>query len=92
MGFVLVGVLLLVMKIADFGFVADWSWLVVLAPFGLAVVYWALIDNLGITMKREMRKMDDRKRERRERDMKALGLDVRREQRVRVMREAGSRA
>ena len=91
MGFLLVGILLLVMKIADFGFVAHWSWFVVLAPFALAVIYWALIDNLGFTQQREMRKMDERKRARRERDMKALGLDTRRDKRIRVLREAGTR-
>ena len=37
MWFVVIGCLLLVMKLADFGFAATLSWLWVLAPFGLAV-------------------------------------------------------
>ena len=92
MWFLVVGVLLLVMKIAEVGFVADWSWIVILAPFGLAVAWWAFADGTGITQRRAIQRMEDRKRERCERDMKALGLDVRRDRRIRVLKEGSRKA
>lgn len=90
--FLVVGLLLLVMKIAEFGPVAEWSWIVVLAPFALAVAWWAFADMSGFTQRRAIQRMEDRKRERRERDMKALGLDVRRERRVRVLKDAARKS
>jgi len=88
MAFLVLGLLLLVMKIAEFGAVADLSWFWVLLPFGLAVAWWAFSDSFGLTQRRAVNKMDERKRQRRERDMKALGLDVRRDRRVRVLKDA----
>ncbi len=92
MWFLVVGVLLLVMKIAEVGPVADWSWVLILAPFGLAVVWWAIADSTGMTQRRAIERMEDRKRERRERDMKALGLDVRRDRRIRVLKDSSRTA
>ena len=92
MWFLVVGVLLLVMKIAEVGPVADWSWVLILAPFGLAVVWWAIADSTGMTQRRAIERMEDRKRERRERDMKALGLDVRRDRRIRVLKDSSRKA
>ncbi len=87
MVFLVVGVLLLVMKLAEFGPVAEWSWLWVLLPFGLAAAWWAFADSSGLTQRRVVEQLEERKRQRRERDMKALGLDVRRDRRVRVLKE-----
>lgn len=87
MGFLVVGVLLLVMKMTEFGPVATWGWVWVLLPFGLAAAWWVFADATGLTQRRAVEKMEERKRARRERDMKALGLDVRRDRRVRVLRE-----
>ena len=78
MGFLIVGVLLLAMKIAEIGPVAAWSWLWVLAPFALAVAWWAFADSTGLTQRRAMRKMDLRKEERRQRSMEQLGLGTKR--------------
>ncbi|WP_372524849.1 TIGR04438 family Trp-rich protein, partial [Piscinibacter sp.] len=50
---IVLGVLLLVMKLADFGPVGVWSWWVILAPFGAAVVWWAWADATGWTKRRE---------------------------------------
>jgi len=87
MWFVVVGCLLLAMKMSEFGFAADWSWLWILLPFGLAVVWWAFVDMTGITQQREMDKLDKRKQERRQRHMDALGLNWRRDRRVAVIKE-----
>lgn len=74
MAFLLMGILLLVLKIAEVGAVATWSWLSVLAPFGLAVAWWGLSDMLGLTQRRAMQRMDRKKEERRARNLEALGL------------------
>jgi small Trp-rich protein len=71
---VVLGVLLLVMKLAEFGPVAQWSYWVVLAPFAGAVVWWSYADASGWTKRREIDKMEERKRERRRKNLDALGL------------------
>lgn len=78
MAFLILGVLLLVLKIADLGPVAAWSWWVVLAPFGLATAWWAFSDSIGLTQRRAMDKMEQTKQERRNRNLEALGLGPRR--------------
>lgn len=75
MWFIVLGVLLIAMKLADFGVVATWSWWVVLAPFGLAVVWWAYADASGYTKRREMDKIEEKKKERRRKALDALGID-----------------
>jgi hypothetical protein len=46
----------------------------VLAPFAGAVVWWQLSDSLGLTQKRAIQRMEDRKEERRRKAMVSLGL------------------
>jgi len=87
MWFVVIGCVLLTMKLTDFGFAAAWSWLWILAPFGLAVVWWAFADAVGLTKQREMDKLEERKHERRRKHMEALGLNWRRDRRVAVIKE-----
>ena len=72
--FVVLGCLLLGMKYLEFGPVAAWSWWLVLAPFGLAVLWWWYADASGFTKRREMDRMEDRKAERRRNSMERLGL------------------
>ncbi|MCP5272867.1 MAG: TIGR04438 family Trp-rich protein [Burkholderiaceae bacterium] len=83
MAFLLLGLALLALKFAEIGPVAQWSWWVVLAPFGLAVAWWAYADSTGLTQRRAIAKMDKRKAERRQRDMEALGLGIQRDKRTR---------
>jgi small Trp-rich protein len=75
---ILIGVLLLLLKFADFGPVGQWSWWVVLAPFAGAAIWWAWADASGWSKRRAMDKMQDRKDERRRRNMEALGTEPRR--------------
>ena len=82
MPMLIVGVLLLVAKMAGIGPTADWSWWLVLAPFAAATVWWAIADSIGLTQRRAMQKMEDRKTQRRERTMEALGLDHKRQKQV----------
>jgi small Trp-rich protein len=79
--FIVVGVLLIGLKLADIGPVATWSWWIVLAPFGLAAAWWAYADASGLTKRREMDKLEDRKKERRSKAMDALGIDRNRQNR-----------
>jgi small Trp-rich protein len=83
MGFLIVGVLLLVLKLAEVGAVAAWSWWAVLAPFALAVAWWGLSDKAGLTQRRAMDKMERKKELRRQRNLEALGLTPRRGRPVR---------
>ena len=73
MWFVVLGVLLIALKLADVGFVAAWPWWWVLSPFAAAAVWWAYADASGLTKKREMNKLEDRKLERRRKNMEAMG-------------------
>ncbi len=76
MYFIVLGVLLLVMKLAGFGPVGEWSWWAILWPFGAAVIWWAWADGTGYTKRREMDKMDARRDERRRKNLEALGMDA----------------
>lgn len=75
MWFVVLGVLLIAMKLADIGFVTDWSWWAVLSPFAAAAVWWAYADSSGLTKKREMDKLENKKLNRRRRNLEAMGID-----------------
>jgi small Trp-rich protein len=77
MFFVVLGCLLLGMKYFELGPVTTWSWWLVLAPFGLAVLWWWYADASGYTKRREMDRMEDRKAERRRTSMERLGLKYR---------------
>jgi small Trp-rich protein len=76
MYFIVLGVLLLVMKVGEFGPVGAWSWWAVLWPFGVAVVWWAWADATGWTKRREMDKMEEKKRQRRVDNLDKLGMDA----------------
>ncbi|GAB2475892.1 hypothetical protein GCM10027082_28900 [Comamonas humi] len=72
------GVVLLLMKVLEFGPVAQWSWVAVLVPFALAALWWAWADWSGYTKRRAMEKEDAKKAARIDRSKKALGQGVRR--------------
>jgi small Trp-rich protein len=75
MWMVVVGTVLVALKFADIEPVAAWSWLGVLAPFGLAVAWWAYADATGMTQRREMDKVDRKRADRRRNAFEALGID-----------------
>jgi small Trp-rich protein len=85
---VLVGTLMLLLKFADVDPVAGWSWWWVLAPFGLAVLWWSYSDASGLTQKRAMDRIEDRKEARRRKAFEALGIDHRRHGRNKKKAEA----
>jgi small Trp-rich protein len=95
MWFIVIGVLLIALKLGAVGPVAGWPWWVVLMPFGGAFLWWAFADSIGITQKREMDKLEDKKVERRRKAMEALGIDRTRQDResaaMRARRTAAAR-
>lgn len=88
MWFVLLGVALLVAKVTDLNPVAQWAWWVVLLPFGLAVVWWQVTDSLGFNQRRAMRRMEEKRVERRRKALRDLGLDPTRQARDSRVRSA----
>ena len=78
MAFILIGVVLLVLKLTEFGPVGQWAWWIVLAPFACAVVWWAWADASGYNKRRAMDAMDAKRTERRRRNMESLGTTPRR--------------
>ena len=81
MVFIVIGVLLIVLKLADIAPVATMAWWWVLSPFALAAAWWAYADGSGLTKRREMDKLEDKKKERRQKAMDALGIDRNRQTR-----------
>lgn len=73
MYFLGLGLVLLLMKYLAIDPVAAWSWLVVLAPFGLAVAWWALADATGYTKRRAMQVEQARVKARIEKNRAAMG-------------------
>lgn len=69
-----IGVLLLLLKYLEIGFVAQWNWWMVLSPFGLAVVWWWWADATGYTKRKVMQKEDQRKQARIDKNRDAMGL------------------
>lgn len=74
---VLLGVALLVMKLAEIGPVAAWSWWAVFAPFAGAIVWWSWADNSGYNRRKEIEKMERRKQDRKRKHLESLGLTPR---------------
>ncbi|AOS79699.1 MULTISPECIES: TIGR04438 family Trp-rich protein [Hydrogenophaga] len=72
------GIVLLLMKYVEYGPVAGWSWWIVLAPFGLAAAWWAWADFSGYTKRKAMEKMDQKKRDRVDKQREKLGLKTNR--------------
>lgn len=72
------GLIFLVMKYLEIGPVAAWSWLLVLAPFALATVWWSWADASGYTKRKAMEKEELRKKARIDKNRDALGLTKKR--------------
>jgi small Trp-rich protein len=76
MAFVLIGVLFVVLRLGGWvEFHQDplWAWIIVLAPFPLAVAWWAWSDATGLTQRKAMDSLDAKKAARRQQQMEALG-------------------
>lgn len=72
------GIVLLAMKYLEIGPVTEWSWWVVLAPFGLAVLWWTWADWSGYTKRKAVERENNRKQARIDKSREALGLGPKR--------------
>lgn len=72
MYFLLLGLALLGLKLAGVDPVTACPWWAVLAPFGLAIAWWAFADRTGYYKRREMRKLAEKTAARREHHIQAL--------------------
>jgi small Trp-rich protein len=76
MAFVLIGVLFIVLRLGGWvQFHTDdvWAWLIILSPFALAVVWWGWSDKSGLTQRKAMQALDDKREARRQQLMEGLG-------------------
>jgi len=78
MYFLGLGIILLLMKYLEIDPVSGWNWLVVLAPFGLAVAWWTWADATGYTRRKAMEREDKRRQDRIDKQREALGTTKRR--------------
>ena len=80
MAFVVIGVLLLVLHVLGIGPTADWDPSTLMGfvkfaiPFLLALGWWAWADASGWTKRREMQRDQERKSDRRRRQVEAMGM------------------
>ena len=78
--FVVLGLVLIGLNLADIGPFGRWNWEFFgdlwkfCVPFALAVVWWIYSDVSGLNKRREMERMEDRKKARREQNLEALGM------------------
>jgi small Trp-rich protein len=72
-----VGIALLLMRYLEIGFMAGVSWWWVAVPFGLTVAWWTWADTTGYTKRKEVEKMDRKKKERIDKQRAALGIRTR---------------
>jgi small Trp-rich protein len=75
LAFLLLGLILLGLKVWGLAPVAAWPWWAIGLPFLSAVLWWQFVDSSGLTQKRQMKKMDQRKQARRDKAMAAMGQD-----------------
>ena len=81
MAFVILGLILIALNSLGIGPTAAWNWEFTgdlwkfTVPFILAALWWAWADMSGLNKRREMEKMEDRKRNRRKDNLAALGFD-----------------
>jgi small Trp-rich protein len=74
----LIGIVLLAMKYLEMGPVAEWSWWIVLSPFGLAVVWWTWADMTGYTKRKAVEREEARKKARIDKSREQLGIGPKR--------------
>ena len=67
-------IVLSLLKLAQIGPVAGWSWWPILGIYGAAAAWWAWADASGYTKRKAMEKMDQRKKDRINKHKEALGI------------------
>ena len=72
------GVIFFLLKTLEIGFVADWSWWLILSPFAVAVVWWAWADASGYTKRKAMEREEERRQARIDKNRAAIGTEKKR--------------
>ena len=78
--FIVIGVGLIVCNLAGWGPMAEWQWdslgdvFKFSLPFILAMLWWVFSDASGLTKRRAMERDDQRKHDRRDRNIDSMGL------------------
>ena len=81
--FVVAGLVVIGLNLADIGPFGRWNWEVFgdlwkfCVPFVMAVLWWIYSDVSGLNKRREMQRMEDKKAARRQENLEALGMDPR---------------
>ena len=81
--FVLIGLALIVLHLADIGPFGAWNWEFFgdlwkfCVPFVFAMLWWIYSDKSGLNKRREMDRMEKKKADRRKENLAALGMDTR---------------
>ncbi len=78
MGFLGIGLLLLLLKWLEVAPVAGWGWWLIALPFGLAAVWWTWADWSGHTKRQAEARTQRRKEKRHARNRERLGISQRR--------------
>ena len=66
------GIVFLLLKYLEIGFVTKWEWWQVLLPFGLAVCWWVWADWSGYTKRKAIEEIEQRKKDRIDKGREAL--------------------
>ncbi|MEP6740371.1 MAG: TIGR04438 family Trp-rich protein [Caldimonas sp.] len=78
--FVLIGVALIILNVANVGIFGKWNWEILgdlwkfVLPFMFAVAWWIWSDLSGLNKRREMDRMEKKKSDRRKENLVSLGL------------------
>ena len=81
--FVVVGVVLILLNLANIGVIGTWNWEVFgdlwkfVTPFAFAAAWWVWSDKSGLNKQREMDRMEKKKSDRRKENLASLGMDSR---------------
>lgn len=78
MYFLGIGLILLVLKYMAIDPVTNWSWWLVLTPFGMAMAWWYWADASGYTKRKAMDREDRRKQNRIDKQREMLGFKKKR--------------
>jgi small Trp-rich protein len=81
--FIVIGVVLIALNLLGIGPVGQWNWEAFgdlwkfCLPFLLAALWWVYTDKSGMDKRREIEKMEQKKRDRRKENLASLGMDTR---------------
>jgi len=81
--FVLIGIAVIVLNLANVGIFGTWNWEFFgdlwkfCVPFAMAVAWWVWSDKSGLNKRREMDRMEKKKADRRKENLVSLGMESR---------------